>query len=87
MFMNFSKPKDPRLGSDYEKTLLGSLLTPSCLIPQDKSPFFTEPSKKNVQELEKISEAIHKVRQKYYCIDCHFLYAANYILHCTGNHW
>ena len=41
------------MGSDYEKTLLGALLSPSCLVPQDKSPYFTDPSKKSVQELEK----------------------------------
>lgn len=68
--MEYTQPKDPANGLQYQKSLLGSVLNISCLL---KTPgiveghgYFLNPSRSSAQET-KVQEAnIHQVKKYIY---------------------
>jgi hypothetical protein len=52
MFMKFNVPKDPKSGVAYETTLIGAVLSLSCIPKSEVGPyeFFNNPSSQTKQE-------------------------------------
>ena len=61
--MNFIKPRDPSNGRSYENTILGALLSISCIVKNDNGPyeFFDKPSRRPKQEHDITEANIHHV--------------------------
>ena len=61
--MDFIKPRDPSNGRSYENTILGALLSISCIVKNDNGPyeFFDKPSSRRKQEHDITEANIHHV--------------------------
>ena len=61
--MDAMKPRDPSNGRSYENTILGALLSVSCIVKNEGGPyeFFDKPSRKPKQEHDITECNIHQV--------------------------
>ena len=64
--MQYSKPKDEKSGKSFEQTLIGSLLSLSCLPVNEMGPyeFFENPSRLTPQDTNAAEIAIQQVREQ-----------------------
>ena len=61
--MEYNAPKEWKTGKEYERTLLGSILSLSCVSEMDgHSQFFTNPSSTSKQEHDIAERNIWQVR-------------------------
>ena len=62
-FVDFIKPKDASNGRSYEETILGMLLSVSCIVKNENGPyeFFDKPSGRRKQEHDIEENNIHQV--------------------------
>lgn len=64
--MECSQPKDPNSGLQYQKTLMGAVLSVSCLLKTpgvvESHGFFLNPSRSSPQEMKVQESNIHQVR-------------------------
>ena len=60
--MEYIKPRDVKQGKDYETTLLGRLLSVSCLAPADGSTaeFFDRPTRLSQTEVDTTENMIYQ---------------------------
>lgn len=67
--MEHIQPKDPNSGIQYQKTLLGAILSISCLLKTpgvvENHGFFLDPSRSSPQEMKVQESNIHQVSTKF----------------------
>lgn len=65
VFVEYIQPKDPTNGQMYQKTLLGTILSISCLLHTpgvvENHGYFTNPSRSSPQEIKMQESNIHQV--------------------------
>ena len=83
LFVQYNMPSDANNGKAYELTLLGSLLTISCIVKNEAGPyeFFDKPSRYSKQEHDITEANIHQVRLYVK------LYIFTQLIFCSLNTW
>ncbi|KAJ8397230.1 hypothetical protein AAFF_G00440640 [Aldrovandia affinis] len=70
MLMEYIQPKDPNSGLQYQKTLLGAVLSVSCLLKTpgvvESHGFFVNPSRSSPQEMKVQESNIHQFMGQYH---------------------